>query len=73
MESDILMEIPGCMKQHLMLLTPYCSVTCRECVCDCMSCLQFKFHECFKEQDTADVDFPEDLERFEDVQMWQSP
>ena len=31
-----------------------------------MSCLQFKFDECFKEQDAGDVDFPEDLEGFED-------
>ena len=45
---------------------PYYSVTCWEYVCDCMSCLQFKFHECFKEQDTADVDFTEDLEKFGD-------
>ena len=31
-----------------------------------MSYLQFKFDECFKKQDAADVDFPEDLEGFED-------
>ena len=30
-----------------------------------MSCLLFKFYECFKEQDAADVNFPEDLEEFE--------
>ena len=31
-----------------------------------MSYLQLKFDECFKKQDAADVDFPEDLEGFED-------
>ena len=31
-----------------------------------MSRSQFKFDECFKERDTADDDFPEDLEGFED-------
>ena len=66
MESNISMEIPGCMKQHLMLFTPNCSVTCREYLCDCVSCLQLKFDECFKEQDAADVGFPEDFEWFQD-------
>ena len=54
------------MKQHLMLFTPNCSVTCREYLCDCVSCLQFKFDGCFKEEEAADVDFPEDLKGFED-------
>ena len=66
MESNIWMEISGYMKQHLMLFTPYSSVTCREYMCDCVWCFQFKFDECFKEQDAAEVDFPEDLEGFED-------
>ena len=35
-------------------------------MCDCVWCFQFKFDECFKEQDAAEVDFPEDLEGFED-------
>ena len=30
-----------------------------------MLCLQFKLDECFKEQDTDDIDFPEDLEGFD--------
>ena len=66
MESNISMEIPGCMEQHLILFTPNCSVMCREYLSDSVSCLQFKFDECLKEQDAGDVDFPEDLERFED-------
>ena len=44
---------------------PNYSITCREYLCNCVSCLQFKFDECFKEQDASDVDFPEDLEEFE--------
>ena len=39
---------------------------CREYLCDCVSCLQFKLDGCFKEQVAADVDFPEDWEGFED-------
>ena len=58
MESNILIEIPECMKQYLVLFTPNCKVT-------CVSSLQFQFDECFKEQGAADVDFPEDLEGFE--------
>ena len=45
---------------------PNCSVTCQEYLYDCVSCLQFKFDECSKEQDAADIDFPKDLEGFED-------
>ena len=44
MESNISMEIPGCMKQDLMLFTPYCSLKCQEYLCDYVSCLQFKFN-----------------------------
>ena len=58
MESNILIEIPGCMKQYLVLFTPNCNVT-------CVSSLKFQLDECFKEQGAADVDFPEDLEGFE--------
>ena len=42
------------------------SVTRQSYLFDWASCLQFKFGECFKEQDAADFDFPEDLEGFED-------
>lgn len=35
-----------------------------ENLCDCLSCLQFKFDECFKEQDVADFDV--DSEGLED-------
>ena len=66
MESNISIEIPACMKQHLMLLIPNCSVMCRGYLCDCVSCLQFIFDEYFKEQGAADIYFPEDLEGFED-------
>ena len=31
-----------------------------------IGCIQFKFDDCFKEQDAADFDFPEYLEEFED-------
>ena len=37
-----------------------------ENLCDCLSCLQFKFDKCFKEKDAGDVCCPEDLEGFED-------
>ena len=30
-----------------------------------IACIQFKFDDCFKEQDVADFDFPEYLEGFE--------
>ena len=59
------MEIPGCMKQHLMLFTQIGALPV-ENLCDCLSCLQFKFDECFKEKDAGDVYFLEDLEGFED-------
>ena len=43
-----------------------CSVTRQSYLFDWASCLEFKFGECFKEQDAADIDFPVDLEGFED-------
>ena len=42
--------ILDCMKQHLMVFTSNNPVFCKEYLCSCNSCLQFKFKECVEEK-----------------------
>lgn len=43
LESTISIEIPGCMKQHLIVFIPNYIATCREYLSACVACLQLKF------------------------------
>lgn len=54
MESNISMEISGCMKQHLIVFTTNWIGTCREHFCTFVAFLHSKFDECFNEQDKTD-------------------
>ena len=47
-------EIPGCMKQHLIVFKPKQTTFCKEYLCDCATCLQFDFENCNSQ--AADVD-----------------
>ena len=51
-------EIPGSMKQHLIIFKPKQTIFCKEYLCDCASCLQFDFENCNSEvvYDAAGVD-----------------
>ena len=51
-------EIPGCMKQHLIVFKPKQTIFREEYLCDCASCLQFDFENCNCEAAyyAADVD-----------------
>lgn len=58
-------EIPGCMKQHLMIYKPNEPIFCKEYLCDCTSCLQFDFEKCLSEtvddvDDNVELDFEEE-------------
>ena len=57
-KDDSPIEIPGCMKQHLIVFKPKQTIFCKEYLCDCASCLQFDFENCNSEAayDAADVD-----------------
>ena len=59
-------EIPGCMKQHLVVFKPKQTIFCKEYLCDCASSLQFDFENCNSEAvyDAANVD--DDGTGFED-------
>ena len=46
-------EIPGCMKQHLIVFKPKQTIFCKEYLRDCASCLQFDFENC---NDADDID-----------------
>ena len=50
--------IIDCMKQDLMVFTPNDHVFCKEYLCSCNLCLQFKFKECFEENATLYSDIP---------------
>ena len=58
-----LVEITGCMKNHLIILKPKKDVFCKEYLCDCTSCLQFNFGDCSNknavDNGEDDVDFEE--------------
>ena len=42
-------ELPGCMKQHLIIFKPKEKIFCKEYLCDCNSCFQFDFENCTNE------------------------
>ena len=42
-------ELPSCMKQHLIIFKPKEQIFCKEYLCDCNSCLQFNFENCINE------------------------
>ena len=78
-ENQIL-EIPNCMKQHLIVFTRNSSVLCKEYLCPCVTCLQFKFDECMneetqpcdsvKERSTVKTDLDDDDEVDQSEQMY---
>ena len=49
-------EIPGCMKQHLILFNPKKERFCKEYLCDCASCLQFQFDDCINKTVLSEED-----------------
>ena len=52
------MTVPDCMKKHLMIFTANDLVFCKEYLCSCNSCLQFKFKECLGEDTPLYADVP---------------
>ena len=51
-------KVPDCMRQHLMVFTPNDPVFCREYLCSCNLCLQFKFTECLEKNTPLYSDNP---------------
>ena len=47
-------ELPGCMKQHLIIFKPKEKIFCKEYLCDFNSCLQFDFENCTNEDAVHD-------------------
>ena len=47
-------ELANCMKQHRIVFIPYGEIICKEYLCDCTSCLQLKFSDCFDSQVSSD-------------------
>ena len=68
-------EIPGCMKKHLMVFTPNTKeVMSKEYFCDCSQCLQLDFDKCLREfneiEDTIEhqeIDNPVEIEDYEHI------
>ena len=71
-------EIPNCMKQHLIVFTPNSPVLCKDHLCPCISCLQLKFDECMNDetqpyhnvQETVETDLNDDDEVDQSEQMF---
>ena len=51
-------KVPDCMRQHLMVFTPNDPVFCREFLCSCNLCFQFKFTECLEKKTPLYSDIP---------------
>ena len=54
-------EIPGCMKQHLILFNPKKDRFCKEYLCDCASCLQFQFNDYINKSVSSKEDLEADV------------
>ena len=59
--------IPDCMKQHLMIFSPKEPLLCKEYLCSCVACLEFKFNECSEENlPLSDIPCDDDFGDFND-------
>ena len=54
-------EIPGRMKQHLILFNPKKERFCKEYLCDCTSCLQFHFNDCINKTVSSEENLEADV------------
>jgi hypothetical protein len=53
-------DLANSMKQHMIVFIPHGEISYKEYLCDCTSCLQFRFSDCFHDQNTSEVASPMD-------------
>ena len=53
--SNETIPLKQCMKQHVIVFVSHGDITMQEYLCDCTSCLQFKFSECYYHSSTNDA------------------